>query len=181
MHATKSITLLAFFLTTSLASASILITFTYDSSNTVLSYEGTWDSYTVEGSVPGEYTSISAAQGPRSMDGYSYSSGGIDTPYPWSPSGVVPGGNRQGDSFGFSPAYVFAPYSYVAGTSIAGSVTFFGTSLEDLGLVAGSSGVLSGNGNTVNWNVVQVPEPATTVLFSGIAGLGLLLIRRRKV
>lgn len=158
------------------------MTFTYDieTLDTVLSYEGSWDSYTALMTVSGEYTSISADQGPRSMDGYSFSNGGIDTPYPWSPSGVVPGGNRQGDSFGFSPTAVFAPTTYVAGEPLAGSVTFFGTSLEDLGLMAGDSGVLSGNGNTVNWNAVQVPEPATTVLMAGMVGLGLMFLRRRK-
>ncbi|WP_309398774.1 PEP-CTERM sorting domain-containing protein [Cerasicoccus maritimus] len=171
------------------ASAVIELTISYDTdlNSVTMSYTGSLDSYSLVANEAGDYWSISDDQGLRSLSDYSYSSGGVDTPYPWDglPDGtVLEADSFEGMSFGFSTTQFYAPENYTAGDYIVGDITFDSITLADLGLSNGDSGVLTGSGNTINWTATLaaepiIPEPSTYALITGLLGMVFVLRSRR--
>lgn len=90
--------------------------------------------------------------------------------------------SSTGDLFvlhmGFGGSFA-VPDNYVSGATITGSTEFTGTSITDLGLTKGAEHVytIAGSPSTITLKVI--PEPSALALL-GVAGLGLVVRRRRK-
>ncbi|WP_221031485.1 PEP-CTERM sorting domain-containing protein [Actomonas aquatica] len=73
---------------------------------------------------------------------------------------------------------------YVSGASVNLSTSILGTTLADIGMVAGESLTLSwsdGTGGSITFAALSaVPEPSTYAMIVGVAGLGFAVWRRRR-
>ncbi|HEY8903645.1 MAG TPA: hypothetical protein VIM48_08055 [Chthoniobacterales bacterium] len=77
-------------------------------------------------------------------------------------------------------SYLFLPHNYSSGTQLNGTATWNSTTLNTLGLTAGSSLVYSWSGDSITVNVLTpVPEPAMAIL-PAFATLFLLVICQRR-
>lgn len=88
-----------------------------------------------------------------------------------------------GDVFAFAAAdglhQLLLPSGYVSGAPLSGTITFSGATYASLGVTPGSYLLsLPSDTLTVNFNVAQVPLPATLPLLLG--GLGVLAFMRRR-
>ena len=171
----------------SAANAAINLDFVYDtiSGDTTASYAGTWDiAGTGVGVIDVSRSSATyfqmrpAGWGPLITQ--SVSGAGLSGPYAWD---VYQEGVSTGDPFGFDLTYVYGPSSFTSSTIIAGSVTYAGVNLTDLGFDAAeiaNGGTLTGTGGTVNWTASVVPEPSTYAAILGFISLAFVTIRRRR-
>jgi hypothetical protein len=169
----------------SVAQAVIALTFIYDGVDTVVEWSGTWDvGSTWSGSS--DFASSSSTTF-WLMPGYSSgpNGSGIDGPYPWS-SSYSEWAISEG-AIGFDSSNVYGPMGgFTPGTEFSGSAIAAGTSLSDLGFSGVSdfgqsaSGILSGDGGTVNWiaSYGPIPEPETYAMLVSILALATVLCRR---
>ena len=80
--------------------------------------------------------------------------------------------------FGFSQAgNMYAPVGYTQGDNLSGNMVFNSTTLANLNLSDGQSGIMGSGGNAVNWSASSVPEPSSALLC--LVATGLFLRRRR--
>ncbi len=76
---------------------------------------------------------------------------------------------------------ISVPANYVAGSPLAGTMTFFaGSTLANFGMTPGSYITALPGGDSITVNVIPVPEPSTYALM--LAGLGVVgyMARRRR-
>jgi hypothetical protein len=166
------------------AEAVITITIEQQGSNVVASYSGSWDSWTKTNDAVSTSQYIAGPTAFQNLQGAQDQMSNADlnlTTGTWvnstSPPPYTPASSFTGDVFGFTGPSAFAPIGYVAGQSIAGSLTFDNTDVVTMGFTPGESGVFSGGGNTVNYSVV--PEPSQYAFLAGVATLTMLVMRRR--
>ncbi|MCH2180736.1 MAG: PEP-CTERM sorting domain-containing protein [Mariniblastus sp.] len=103
---------------------------------------------------------------------------------------IAPDTWTNSESFGvaFNPAvstktFILVPRGY-AGTTLSNSMTFFNSSLNSLGLKTGTYTWSLANGQYFQLRIGgfgsgPVPEPTTALIWSMLAGLGLVARRRR--
>jgi hypothetical protein len=162
------------------APAAILLEVVEEGSDVVISYSGSWDTWSSFGSSSTTNREVSSTQmlafsGSQRSDigGLSKQSGLWTSRSTTADSGV-------GDLFGFNSSTTYAPSTYVAGNPISGSIRFNNETLDSMGFTLGDSGTFSGDGKTVNYTVSAVPEPvAIGTALVGMAGLALGYCRRR--
>ncbi len=89
----------------------------------------------------------------------------------------------SGDLFGIwaSVSDIWVPESYVSGSALAGSSTWFNTTVQDLGFVTGTYTWTWGVDDTADsLTVTVVPEPSSIAVLAGTAVLGFVGVRRRR-
>lgn len=163
------------------ANAQFSIDFVELNGNTTATYSGSWvnwnPSNTTGNSLEitnGSFNSIAGAYGANSHIGV----GGM----PWTTATAT---SRTGDNFGFNSGENFAPDSYTAGLSIAGTLVFDAHSLTNLGFSAGeiaSGGSFDIDSTTLTWSasVSAVPEPSSYALLAALVTFGFVGLRRRR-
>lgn len=181
-----------FFAISPTANAQITLTFHYDGTDTVSTYNvatGTFagQSLTQSGA---SFTEMGVFMGARYSNGSGtadyYSSGAVASSPPWGDGGAD---SSTGDTFGFnlSPGggvYLPVGYDITSGAALTGTITWNNTSLTDLGFSTNSadSGSFSAPfSSTVNWSTTAsaVPEVSSFAMIAGLLSLGFVASRRR--
>jgi hypothetical protein len=114
----------------------------------------------------------------------------ISGPHSWGSGGLVNAGSGSGNLFGLDGDFsdLIVPRGYVSGTSLSSEDTFFGNSIDGLGLTPGTYTYTWGTGGHADSLVVNIsetapgsspptPEPGTALL--GIIGMGAAIAFRR--
>jgi len=177
-----SLSVLFFIACSSALQAIIVVSIQQVGNDVVVSYDGSWDSFTSNSDATTNAINI-ASNGMISTDGSNIDrmlTGVTKSSGSWTASGTV-ASSRSGDLFGFNSSLVIAPDGYTAGSNLSGSITFSNNTLVGLGLTAGDSGSFTGGGNTVNFSVSAIPEPSTYVLISALLiGIATFTIRLKQ-
>lgn len=172
------------------ARAQIAIDFTYNGTNTTVTYFVAAGSLsTLTSSAP---SSTSDEHNVRNGGLVNVSTGTLDTyvnpgftnTYWGSPS--VAASSFSGDQIRFfvGSSGVRVPTGYDrANASLSGSMTWNNVSLMDLGFASNNaaSGSFAALGTTVNWSTTNsaIPEPGTYAALCGLVALGYVALRRR--
>jgi hypothetical protein len=112
---------------------------------------------------------------------------GFSGPTSWSSSPAFGSGTSVGSAFSIYGlgGDLFLPHGYVSGSQLNNVATFSNETIEDLGLIPGSTFTYTfGNGadaDSVVFEVAAVPEPSTwAMMILGFAGIGFAAYRKRK-
>ncbi len=164
------------------AFGAISLTFEYDitTGDTVASYSGAWDSFNAVTQSLLTYAGIDSANF-YNVNGWFVNTSDTfsGSTFAWNEADPT---SVAGDPIIFATNRISGVAGYVQGQAINGSLTFASTSLADLGLTDGQNATYTSfnGGNSVIFNAVQVPEPATNAALLGLGILGLALWWRRR-
>jgi hypothetical protein len=170
------------FVGSSIASQAAVIILAYETgSDVVFTYSGSLDltGATKTDITTNSFDGISPSQGlflnrSTNMDRYEWSS----SAGAFGPGGLAFGAVATGDAF-VVQGFLCVEDGYVSGNSIAGTLTYTGTTLGTLGVdFSGGDHVwtMAGSSDTVT---LTTPEPSSTALL-GLGALGLMLRRKRR-
>lgn len=192
----KSVSLLAVALASAgLSEGSIVINFTQEGTDVVGAYSGTLDTTGSGGALTFEGQNITPTSG-RFTALYGLPPSGSFVSFSrvnWATGQEMPAFGTAGGAFSATSFSISAGNSlridqtgvsfdpgYTSGSQLAGSLTWAGKSLADLGLTTGNYVGETVNGDSVTLNVGAIPEPSTYGFLLGAAGLAAAIRLRRR-